>query len=51
MGMLADWVRSMSSVEVFAGKRYVWPSSQGVCINLARKTRHRVRPTRNWFLR
>ena len=28
----------MSSVEVLAGRRYLWPRSQGVCSNLDRKT-------------
>ena len=51
VGMLAACVRSISSVEELAGRRLVWPRSQGVCRSLVRKTRQRVYQTLNWFLK
>ena len=50
MGMLAACDRSMSVVDMLAGRRYVLSSSSGVCTNFDKMTRQRVRQTLRRFL-
>ena len=49
--MLTDWVRSISLVDMFEGRRNVPLTREGVCIILVRTTRNRVKITRKMFLK
>ena len=51
MLILSLWVRSRPLEELFVGVNEVARRSQGVCINLARKTRQSERSTRSRFLK